>query len=168
MRILAIDLSSHTGFAIGDTDGEPRCGTLELPKTGEDVGTFLLAFDCWIRDIVALEKPTVICFEAPILMAGKTSLATARKLMGLASHTEFVAADLHITCREANIMTVKAFFAGTGRASKDDMIAAARRYGWTPRNDNEADALAVWSYSSHTMAPQHSARFRMGVMGARA
>lgn len=168
MRILACDLATATGFAIGDADGEPRYGTLKLPSTGEDVGAFLLAFDCWLRDIVALERPTVLCFEAPIFMSGRTSIQTARKLMGLASHCEFVCADLRLTCREANIMTVKSFFAGTGRASKDDMIAAARRFGWFPKNDNEADSLAVWSYSVHTMAPAHAARFRMGLMGARA
>jgi crossover junction endodeoxyribonuclease RuvC len=166
MRILTLDLSGSTGWSCGDSDGEPRYGTLTLPKTGDDVGRYLLAFDEWFRAMLAVEHPAVVVFEAPIYREGKTAIATARKLMGLASHTEYVCALLSVRCSETHIGTIKAFFAGHGRAEKADMMATARLYGWAPRNDHEADALGIWASAVHHYCPQHAARFRMGRMGA--
>jgi crossover junction endodeoxyribonuclease RuvC len=167
MKIGALDLSTHTGWAFGPSDGEPAFGTLDLPKTGDDVGRFILAFDEWIRAMVAVETPEVLVFEAPIMTRGKTTLATARKLMGLASHVEFVCAQLSIRCSESNIGSIKLFFAGSGRADKSDMISVAHRYGWKARNDNEADALGLWASSVHHYAPAHARRFSLGPMGAK-
>lgn len=167
MKILCLDLSSHTGWAVAEPDGELRFGTKHLPLGGDEIGPFALAFDLWLRDMIALEKPQMIVFEAPIVRAGKTSIVTARKLLGLAYHVELICRDLSIACREANLMTVKAFFAGSGRASKDDMIASAHRYGFRVQDDNAADAVGCWVYSVHTMFPQHAARFKLGALGAR-
>ena len=43
--------------------------------------------------------------------------------------------------------TIKKAATGKGNASKDDMIAAARREGHNPGDDNEADALCLLAYS---------------------
>ena len=85
MRILAIDLSSHTGFAIGDTDGEPRCGTLELPKTGEDVGTFLLAFD-WLQTAPSPARRDQLLTAAGFFLGLVALTSTGLWLNGLAGH----------------------------------------------------------------------------------
>ena len=39
--------------------------------------------------------------------------------------------------------TIKKFIASKGNASKEEVIAAIREKGHTPRDDNEADALAL-------------------------
>lgn len=39
--------------------------------------------------------------------------------------------------------TIKRFIAGKGNASKDDVIAAIKDKGHNPKDDNEADALAI-------------------------
>lgn len=168
MKIGALDLSTHTGWAFGHSDAEPSFGTLHLPSTGDDVGRFIAVYDEWLRAMLAVEAPDVVVFEAPLLTRGKTTLATARKLIGLATHTEFVCWQLRTRCSESNISSIKLFFAGNGRADKDDMMAVARRYGWIARNDNEADSLGLWASAVHHYAPAHAARFCMGLMGARA
>jgi len=39
--------------------------------------------------------------------------------------------------------TIKKHATGKGNAGKDEMIAAMQRLGYTPKDDNEADALAL-------------------------
>lgn len=168
MKIGALDLSTHTGHAAGASDGEPVYGTLHLPKTGDDIGAFLLPFNQWIRDWIAVHALELIVFEAPLLTRGKTTPSTARKLMGLATFTEFVCADLSIRCSETNISSVKLFFAGSGRADKSDMMHVARKYGWSPRDDNQGDALGIWASAVHSYVPGHAHRFSLGPIGAKA
>ncbi len=144
MRILALDLATRTGFAVGEASGEPRFGTKVIGRPGESIGKFANLFDEWLSDMITLEAPELIVFEAPILPA-RTTPDTARKLMGLAFLTELICYRRDVRCREANIMTVKKFFTGRGRASKAEMIEAAASHGWICKDDNEADALGVWA-----------------------
>ena len=169
MKLLALDLSSHTGFAVGEHDAIPRFGTWHLAKTGEDVGRFIGNYDDQLNAAIDLEHPDRLVFEAPLMLGGgDTNLTTTRKLMGLASHTEFVCHVRGIVCREANVSTVKKFWAGTGRAKKPDMIAAARRWGHDVKDDNQADALGVWSYQVHAIYPDQRHRWSAGQLGAAA
>lgn len=165
-KILALDLATRVGWACGAPDGEPLYGTKVLPSTGEDIGRFADAYNTWLLDMITLEGPALIVFEAPVLPC-KTTPATARKLMGLAWHTEFVCRLREVRCSEHHLQSVKKFFAGSGRAEKDDMMAAARRQGWDPKDDNAADALGLWACAVHEKAPRHAARFQLGALGSR-
>jgi crossover junction endodeoxyribonuclease RuvC len=166
--LLALDLSSHTGWACGDTaTGEPEFGTFDLPKTGTDVGRFAQAFDAWLRTTLEIKQPHRVVFETPILPR-LTQIATVRKLTGLAWHTEFVCRQIGVSCAEADIQSIKKFFTGNGRADKAAMIRAARRYGWRVSDDNQADACALWAYAVHEIDPANSQRFKLGPIGAAA
>ncbi|ACL58478.1 hypothetical protein [Methylobacterium nodulans] len=160
-KILTLDLATRCGWACGAPGSEPTYGTKVLPSTGEDIGRFADAFNTWLLDMITLENPALIVFEAPIL-AGQTTLATARKLTGLAWHTEFVCRVREVRCKEAHLQSVKKFFAGSGRADKEAMIAAARRFGWAPKTSDEADALGLWAFSVHQEAPRFASRFAVG------
>lgn len=164
--LLSLDLSSNTGFAVGPPDGDPRFGSVRFP-TG-DLGLTLLKFSEWLEALIAVEHPAAVAFEAPILTSGKTGLQTARMLYSLAGVTELICKRAAVRCYEVNLMTARRFFAGSGAAKKDDVIAAARRHGWMVRTDDEADACGVWAYAVHTLAPKHAGRFSLGPMGARA
>ena len=49
-----------------------------------------------------------------------------------------------------NVMTLKKFAAGTGRATKLDMIRACEtKYNFRPRTDDEADAFWLFKYYCH-------------------
>ncbi|MCI0598730.1 MAG: hypothetical protein L0Y60_04285 [Beijerinckiaceae bacterium] len=80
--------------------------------------------------------------------------------MGLAFLTEFIAYRRDLDCLEANIMTVKKFFTGKGRASKAEMIAAAADHGWNCKDDNAADALGVWVLAMNNVAPERGKYFK--------
>ena len=46
--------------------------------------------------------------------------------------------------------TIKRQWAGSGNAAKQAMIAAARARGFSPTDDNEADALAILHWALET------------------
>lgn len=169
MKILALDLATKTGWCVGEHDAEPNFGTYALPKTDDDIGRFLVAFEDWLVGMMALEDPELVVFEAPIFLGGRNSnIMTARKLMGLANQTEVVCYRRGVTCREGHLQKVKKFFAGHGRAEKADMIAAARRFGFAVTDDNQADSVGLWCFTVHSRFLDQRHRWSLGQMGARA
>lgn len=164
MILASLDLGSRLGYSLGPIEAErPVFGTHQLPATGDDVGLFITAWDHWLRGFIARmigssKRSSRIVFESPILPAA-TQMVTLRKLYGLASHLEFVCRELGIECCEVNVMSVKLYWAGSGRASKDDMMAASRSRGFEVTHHDEGDALGVRFYMIHVEYPQIAARF---------
>lgn len=160
--IVGLDLATSTGFAYGDGFGRPHTGALRMPSTGDDVGGFLVFFRGWLFPLLHRLAEAeaqrggrlTVVFEAPLLLnQGETNIATVRKLTGLAGVTEMIVADLKglglpIEVRETTLSTVKLALAGSGRAEKGDMVAAARAAGFTlsagKEGQDEADAVGVW------------------------
>ncbi|MFP3032560.1 MAG: Holliday junction resolvase, partial [Wolbachia sp.] len=52
----------------------------------------------------------------------------------------------HVPYQGVNVKTIKRFIAGNGNASKSEVIEAIREKGFFPKDDNEADALALMFY----------------------
>ncbi|MFP3021586.1 MAG: hypothetical protein ACEY3K_01110, partial [Wolbachia sp.] len=52
----------------------------------------------------------------------------------------------NIPYQGVNVKTIKRFIAGNGNASKSEVIEAIREKGFFPKDDNEADALALMFY----------------------
>jgi len=106
------------------------------------------------------DRKAVICvFEAPIMPRAKidpdptkhgriiqapVSIATTRKLQGLAGVTEMVCVQRNVLCEEVAGATIKKQLGGSGRADKPDMMAAAERCGMKPKVHDEADAFGIW------------------------
>lgn len=149
MSVLCLDLATTTGWACGEAGAPPRYGSFRLPSTGDDVGRYLVEFMRWLKGLIAAEAPREIVFEAPILPR-KTTIATLRKLYGLAGATEVMAIDAGIPCSEISSGEVRRLFLGQHyprHAGRDEIkravINGCRQMGWEPRDDNEADALAT-------------------------
>lgn len=169
-KMLCLDLATTTGWACAPVDvasvSEIRHGTKTMPKTGDDIGRFLFDYDEWLNAMIDVEDPAIIVYEAPILSSGKTTPATARKLMGLGSHTEFVCESRGVMVREINLATVKKSFAGHGHADKEQMVAAAERAGFVVKDDNDADACALWATALKIYKPvEHRRLFDRGLFG---
>lgn len=141
--VWSLDLATMTGECWGPPDAVPTLGHNRLPSTGPDVGKFLSEFRKWFVARLDVVCPDLVSFEAPILHK-VTQIATTRKLQGLAGVTEMICHEEGIACFEATTSEVKKQLAGHGRAEKEEMIAAARRYGLSPSDDNEADAFGIW------------------------
>ena len=149
--IVALDLATSTGWARWKSGAKVRHGTIKMPKTGPDVGRFLSEFDYRLADLLTV-APDIIVFEAPWI-GPNTHQATARKLMSLAGHVEFICFRSDIPVREVNNATVRKHFCGKGKASRNELkslvMQACRARGWEPANDDEADALAVLDFAAH-------------------
>ncbi len=52
----------------------------------------------------------------------------------------------NIPYQGVNVKTIKRFIAGKGNASKSEVIEAVKEKGFLPKDDNQADALALMFY----------------------
>lgn len=157
---LALDLATCTGFCFGQPDtGElPEIGHVRLPSTGEDVGSFLVAFEEWLTAKIREVEPALLLFEAPILASSATPHVT-RKLHALAGITEMVAIRDSVECCEVYPVTVKKALTGSGKADKDQMVQAARAYSLNPANADEADAFGLWLHAVRMRFPRDAGRW---------
>jgi hypothetical protein len=164
-HILALDLATCTGFAVGSSGVSVQAhGSFRLPKTGQDVGRYLVHFRDWLSARISEYEPWTIYFESPMLMGlKKTTPMVARKLNSLAGVTEMVATDRGIDCREANVSNICTHFLGRGYPRKRERRKAAtmskcRELGWNPNDDNSADALALLDYALSLIEPSSALR----------
>jgi Holliday junction resolvasome RuvABC endonuclease subunit len=156
--ILAFDLATTTGYCYGAPPDRPHFGHFRLPKTGSDVGRFLIAAEQALGEIIAVANPTLVVFEAPILVK-VGQLATLRKLYGLAGMLEVVASRRGVEVAEVSTTTVKKALTGSGRADKSDMIRAAQALGFDTRLQDEADAIGVWVCAARKRYPEIDLQF---------
>lgn len=164
MRLLCLDLATSVGFSVGTESGVEAHGSHRLPSTGNDIAAFLKAYRAWLTSMIQRHLPHEVVFEMPILPA-TTNIATLRKLYCLAGLTELIAKDLGCRVGEANLMDIRRHFIGTARAPKevpkedrrkwmkDRITSSARKRGFRPANDDDADALALFAYAMHCRVP---------------
>ena len=155
--ILYADLATVTGWASWGPNRLLASGVWRLPRTGDDVGRFLRsAYDAYHAGLSAGDVTSAV-FESPIMRSGnETTIATLRKVYGLAGVFEMACRDLGISCTEADYGTVLKHFTGSGGgkrpAKKRRVVQACRDRGWDPVDDNEADALAGLDWVCHVRA----------------
>lgn len=169
MHLVTLDLATRIGWTAGPhTSRDFQFGSYTLPSTGEDVGKFAQAAHDWLREFFPVPaKDWLVVFEQPI-MPKDAHLVTLRKLYGLAWHVEFYFSG-RCEVAEANNSSVKKQFTGSGRAQKDDMVAAAVAAGFAAENHDQADAIALRMFTLGQRWPE----FRgldggLGALGAAA
>jgi Holliday junction resolvasome RuvABC endonuclease subunit len=163
-KLLALDLATKLGFAFGHIDDEPIFGSFSLPRTQSDVGRFLSAYNEWLMVILEKYQPEIVVMEANMPHGGAmTTLKTTQKLANLNGHTEWVCFERKINCFEVPAATWKKTFCGTGRISKKTkpypVTVKCNERGWFPHDDNEADALGIWTHAIGQIDPQSLVRF---------
>jgi len=103
-----------------------------------------LRFRAWLGEMNALLLPiNVIYYEQAHQRGG----AATQLAYGMITDVLAFAADKHIETAPVHTAKLKKFATGSGRANKDDMIDAARRAGYGPQDDNEADAIWLREYA---------------------
>lgn len=118
------------------------------PTTGETGA----AMSQWLSDMLALQQPRLVVFEAPLLHRdGIAGSQAPRILFGLCMIVEAVCHLHEVPCREAHLQQVRKAAVGSGLAKKDDVMAWAKAQGWSPQTHDVADACAVWVATIKTM-----------------
>ena len=139
MKILALDLATHCGWAISNS----IFGVWDLtPKRDESIGMRLIRLRAKLKEIVESESINIIVFERP---GGrfKAPIIVQSELQGI---TKEFCEDRKIQYRAYSAAEIKKFATGKGNSNKKKMIEAAKnRYGYVGNNDNEADALHLYN-----------------------
>lgn len=164
MRILALDLSSKTGWAVDKPSGgdDPLFGTVELPG---DFGDRYYGLFKFILDAIEVHQVDALIFEAPMPTGPKqnTTFETVRQQFGLAAIPDLIGKMRSIDCYEETPQTVRKLFTGSGandREAKARVTMACGILGWKVRTTDEADACALWAYCKANTDPQFAASLK--------
>lgn len=166
--LLALDPATLTGWACGPvpeqeppTDLEraagapwdkPRSGVKEIGFPGCDYGLFIECYDIWIGDRLAALRPGTVAYEIPVIggfgKAGQVNIKTVSKLFGAVAIITRAAQRHGCDLLPVHNATIKKHFGrGAGR-KKEAIQRRCRELGWRYRDDNEADALALFDFAS--------------------
>ena len=137
MNALGLDLGSKTGYAILQ-DEKIECGTKKLRTSTP--GSRFCDFYCWMTGLISTINPQIIFFERVYSHNG----TEAAHVYGAFMYILISMCEVRgIRCVGLSVCAIKKHLSGSGRASKSDMIAAARALGYAPVDDNAADAIGV-------------------------
>ena len=146
---LALDFGTSTGWAIRGHDGLITSGTVSLrPGRFDGGGMRYLRFTNWLTEIDRLSGPVAaIWFEEVRRHAG----TDASHIYGGLMATLTAWAELRgVPYEGVPVGTIKRHAAGKGNADKAAMVAAVRARGFSPADDNEADAIAILLWAIET------------------
>lgn len=140
--LLALDLGTSTGWATTSNAGVNSGVQSFKNDRFSGGGMRYLKFEKWLDE---LPKPTTVVFEEVRRHRGTDAAHVYGGLM--ATLTKWCEAN-SIPYAGVPVGTIKKFWTGNGNASKIAMIEAAKKRGFDPSDDNEADALALLHYWS--------------------
>ena len=147
--ILALDLGTHTGWALYQLDGTITSGTGHFkPQRFEGGGMRYLRFKRWLAELLTTSVHiNAVYFEEVRRHAG---VDAAHAYGGFMGHLTAWCEHHNIPYQGVPVGTIKKHATGKGNASKGEMIVAARARGHSPADDNEADALALLHWAIET------------------
>lgn len=151
--ILALDLGTSTGWALRNEYGSIISGMAHFkPRRFEGGGMRYLRFKQWLTETKnVVGAINAVYFEEVRRHAG---VDAAHAYGGFLAHLTAWCEHHGIPYEGVPVGTIKRHATGKGNADKDAVIAAMRAKGFTPEDDNEADALALllWALSQGGVA----------------
>jgi len=147
--LLALDLGTTTGWALRSAEGLITSGTVSFrPSRYDGGGMRYLRFQNWLGEMDRLSGPiATIWYEEVRRHAGTDA---AHVYGGLMATLTAWAEQHSIPYQGVPVGTIKKHATGKGNANKAAMIEAARAKGFHPKDDNEADAIAILLWAINT------------------
>ena len=149
--VLALDLGTITGWALRGGDGTANSGTVSFrPDRFEGGGMRYLRFKHWLTEI----KNTTGGIDAVYLEEVRRHAGTnaAHIYGGFLAHVTAWCEHHGIPYQGVPVGTIKRHVTGKGNAPKQAVVDAVRERGFTPADDNEADAIALLLWAIETRA----------------
>lgn len=140
MKILALDIATNTGWKTGTTSGVWNL----KPNRGESEGMRVVRFKSKVKELIALEGITVVAYERPAGLH-KSSIMVASEMVGVLKDL-CIEKGIQLACYSA--AEIKKHATGKGNANKEEMIRSAIKLGFSPSDDNEADAIHLYNLAS--------------------
>jgi hypothetical protein len=161
--VMALDIASTTGFAIGEVGSklQPISGSVRFAPQGASHEAIFAGALKWASATIKLHAPRTIVWEAPLATSFKRGKTTANVTTVLYGIPAVIGAVAHLLgvydVRKAETRDVRLHF--IGKSPKRDeakrlTMRQCRAHGWDIGDDNEADALAIWSYMCALIDPQ--------------
>ena len=140
--ILAIDLGNEYGWAVKQSASTDYGWERLTSGSKNNPGKKFQLFEYWLRELNDIEL-TAIYYE---LVQWNNGASASRAHSGYIAVLQMYAYRREIPCEGVAVKTIKKYWTGNGRATKEMMIAEANKRGFETDNDNCADALALLHY----------------------
>ena len=145
-NLLALDLGTATGWALRRRDGSMAHGTEKFPdRKRAHPGQRWADFRAWLSRVLAAEQVHALAYEDVKRHLGTDA---AHAYGGFLAMAQSVCAQHNVELLPVGVGTIKKAWTGHGNADKTAMIAEAKRRGFRPTSDNDADALAILSWAA--------------------
>ena len=140
--ILALDLGTTMGWAVRLGEDGITSGTMTFrPSRFEGGGMRFLRFRGWLDEMQRVTDGIGrVVFEEVRAHAGTDA---AHIYGGFLAHLSAWCEERGVAYEGVPVATIKRFATGRGNADKAAMMAVIRARGFTPADDNEADAIAL-------------------------
>jgi len=147
--VLALDLGTTTGWAMALNDGGIVSGTVSFrPSRYDGGGMRYLRFRAWLDGIAKDARGiAAIHFEE---VRRHLSTDAAHVHGGLLAMLTAWCEERSIAYQGVPVGTIKRHITGKGNADKAAVIAAVRARGYSPADDNEADAIGILLWALET------------------
>ena len=157
--VVALDIATQTGIAVGSPGGKPKAWSVDLGKGRGEDARFSKAL-VLTHELIERYRPDLIAVEAAI--GGKFASAF---LIGVVACVRGVAANRGVPVRSYTSGSVRKHCLGRALAKRDfpslkpaaatkaikgEVIARCRLLGWEVADDNAADACALWDFACAT------------------
>lgn len=142
--ILALDLGTKTGWAIGTTMADVTSGVENFSRGRFSSGGMrFLNFRSWLDKMHAVSEFTEVYFEE---VRRHMSTDAAHCYGGFMAVLTAWCVEHGIQYQGVPVGEIKKSATGKGNAGKGLMIAAAESWGFVVLDDNHADALAIYRW----------------------
>lgn len=167
MKILALDIATNTGIAVGSSSGNPKCWSVDLGKGYSEDYRLNQALRL-AHGLINTHAPDLIIVET--FIGGKHASAY---LIGLVACVRGVAANNGVKCELVFPATVRKHFLGKALTSRDfpglkqakakiaikqRVADQCRAFGWDVPDLDAADAAATWDWACAEHAPHYQAK----------
>lgn len=168
MRILALDQSSRTGWAIGEERSNAKYlfGSFRMPKR-DDIGERLVIFRDGLVNLIETYKPDIVAYEStffpvqnqpkkPGQKGASFNVSTIKFLHNLEGVLIETTARYSLPTEHFPSSSWRVSALGYGRLPagsltdfKKLMIVRAKTLGYAVKDDNEADAIGILLHMLH-------------------
>jgi Holliday junction resolvasome RuvABC endonuclease subunit len=149
MSILALDLGTRTGWSLCDGEGLITSGVVEFKQDRwQGGGMRFLRFRAWLDEIHRLSGGFEQLFYEQVRRHAGTD--ASHLYGGWLAILEVWCEQNSVAYQGVPVGTIKRHATGHGNANKQAMIDAARKRGFSPADDNEADAIAILLWAIET------------------
>jgi len=149
MSILTLDLGTRTGWALDDGNGIVTSGVVEFKQDRwQGGGMRFLRFRAWLEEIYRLSNGfDQLLYEQVRRHSGTDA---SHLYGGWLAILEVWCEQNSVAYQGVPVGTIKRFITGKGNADKAAVLTAVRERGYSPKDDNEADAIAILLWALET------------------